>query len=88
MLPLVEVEPISAVVRIWDNQSGYGAPYDWVATLRWVDKDTVEVIGTTTAPTRTQWKALVIKAKEIGVKRVLVTRCKHGILIKHYIEVL
>jgi len=68
------IEPLAALVRVFSDGRSYGEPYDYVATLRWTDHETAEVMGALHAPLPSQWRAICIAAREVGIKRLLLTR--------------
>lgn len=79
MQGIAQIEPLSAVVRFWhDEQSQYGDPYDWVATLRWITPNEVEVIGITKPPTPSVWRAVKAACREMGIERIVFYRMRHG----------
>lgn len=78
-MPKAEIEILSGVVRFWnDSDAGYGDPYDWVATLRWVNPEVAEVVGITKPPTPDTWRAVKEAAAKAGVKKLIFYRIKNG----------
>jgi len=73
------IEPFAGVVRYWDNENAqHGDPYQWAASVRWIDHETIEIAGITQAPTPAIWRAVKQAAKEIGAKQVIFVRYKDG----------
>lgn len=68
------VEPLASVVRVGPDNFVYGDPYTFACSIRWIDRQSVEMIGATAAPTPSEWRAMVRKFRELGVKRVLIDR--------------
>ena len=74
------IEPLAGVIRYWStNNPEYGDPYQWSATVRWVNRDTIEVMGVTQVPTTEVWRAVKDCARNIGVKYITFTRFKNGV---------
>ena len=75
------IEPIAGCMRIWlDETKGYGDPYDAAVTVRWIDKETIEVIGLASdkfgIPVA---RAIRAEAKRWHATRLLFVRKKNGI---------
>lgn len=65
-------------LRLWhDSAHGYGDPYQWAATARLIDDDSLEVMGVTLAPTGDELRAILAAAAAIDALRVGATRHKH-----------
>lgn len=81
---VASIEPMVGVVRFWVSaEAGYGDPYDWVATVRWVDPDTVEIVGITKPPTPDAWRAVKLALAEQGVRSIVFYRMRNGQKVKH-----
>ena len=75
----VDIEPIAACVRVWSSSdSGYGDPYDWSATCRWIDRETMEVIGVDKPVTKSMCHAIRDAAAKLGVRAIGFTRIRDG----------
>ncbi len=75
----VHIEPIAACLRVWSKaDSVYGDRYDWSATCRWIDSETMEVIGVDKPVTRAMCHAIRDEAWKLGVKKVGFTRIRNG----------
>ena len=74
------IEPLSGVIRIYKEGSGFidQDPYEWCATIRWRDHETIEIMGVTSPPTVQMWKAIkeLLKDESSGINRVEIVR--HG----------
>lgn len=71
----VHVQPISGVLRVWNNPDAhYGQPYDWACTLRYLDEETVEFLGVTQPVTVSLWRAIRAELAKTPIKRVLAVR--------------
>ena len=75
------IEPIAGCMRIWlDETKGYGNPYDAAVTVRWIDRETIEVIGLATAGfDLAMANAIKAEARRLGITRVMFVRKKNGI---------
>lgn len=75
----VHVEHLTSLVRLWISpEAKYGDAYDWVVTVRWLDKENVEFIGMTVLPTREMWRAIRAELRRLGVKTILAHRTNGG----------
>jgi len=71
------IEPFSCVVRYWDNNDAqHGDPYQWAASVRWINIETMEICGITRPPTIAIWRAVKQAAREFGAKQIIFVRCK------------
>lgn len=68
------IEPLTGVVRIFADGTGWGDPYEWSCTVRWKSITEVELLGVTKPPTLSQMRALSCKLKEVGVTVVSIRR--------------
>ena len=71
-------EPLSGVVRVFDNGKNYGEDYTWAATCRFIDLKTVEILGIIKAPTPNEWRVIVKTMLNMGVANIIYTRYKNG----------
>ena len=75
----VDIEPIAACLRIWIGNGGQvGDPYDWSATGRWIDRETMEVIGVDKPVTKAMCVAIRDAAAKLGVRTIGFTRIREG----------
>jgi hypothetical protein len=64
-------------LRLWHDPShGYGDPYQWAATARLIDDDSLEIMGVTQPPTREMMRAILRAAADLGYLRVGTRRIK------------
>jgi len=85
-MPLrADVEFIAGVIRVWDGGS-YGDPYRWAATVRWIDRTQVEILGVTSAPTVAELRAILQQFNQLGVERVVFKRIKNGVSISRCLK--
>lgn len=81
---IARIEPISGVIRIWFNDDhGYGYPYQWAATVRWVDSDSIEIMGVVEDPNNPKlspnlFRAMIAEAARVNAKRIGYKRIKNG----------
>lgn len=70
------IEPLSGIIRVFDDDAKYGEPYQWAATVRWLDRETIEICGAMAAPTPSEWRAIarLMRSQSPPVKRVVVKR--------------
>ena len=60
----------------------HGDPYTWAATCRWLDHETVEVMGAVKGPSKTEWLAVLECFKGLGAKQVQYTQYRNGKLLR------
>lgn len=70
----VHVEPLSAIVRVFENGKSYGDPYEWAGAIRCLDRNTVEVVGTMQAPSVKVWRELKKCLPDFGITTVIFKR--------------
>jgi ABC-type glycerol-3-phosphate transport system substrate-binding protein len=74
-----QIEPFAGVVRYWAKADArYGDPYQWAASVRWIDHETLEILGITQPPTPAVWRAVKAAAKQNGVKQIVFVRRRDG----------
>jgi hypothetical protein len=82
------VEFLSGVVRFWANDSAqYGDPYEWCATVRWINPDTVEILGVIKPPSKQVWAAVLSELGQYGAKELVFYRIKNGVKREHRLRV-
>lgn len=68
------------MIRVLDEGREHGDPYTWAATCRFVDRETVEVLGVAKAPKPSEWKAVLRCLSEVGAETVAYTRHRDGVM--------
>lgn len=79
------IEPLTAVLRVFSDGRDHGDPYDFACTLRWLDSQTVELLGVDKAPAPSMWRPIVEALREAGAKEFVFTR--RGRVRRHKIPV-
>lgn len=83
----IEIQHLSSVIRIWFNKDAeYGDPYDWAATIRWIDNNTIELLGVDKPITKDMWIAMQNAFSEMGIERVLAIRHTGGKVRERWIK--
>ena len=82
-----DVEPIACAIRVFHDGAVYGDPYTWAATIRYIDRKTIEIIGITCAPKPSEWRAIVARMKCDGVSKIVFSRKRGGNDESHTIDV-
>ncbi len=59
---------------MYEPGKGHRDPYKWFAPCRFVDRETVEIVGAQEAPTPSEWKAVLKAFGAMGVKVVFYKR--------------
>lgn len=72
----VHIEPLAGVLRVFDETSNYGDPYELALTVRYVDQTTIEILGLDKPITPTHWRAIRQHLKTLGIAKVMINR--HG----------
>jgi hypothetical protein len=72
------IEPLSGIIRVFGDHAKYGDPYQWAATVRWLDRETIEICGAMSAPTASEWRAIakLMRSQSPPLKRVLLKRIR------------
>lgn len=53
------LQPLAGVLRVFDTNKKYGEdPYEWAASVRWLNDHQVEILGVLKAPSLSQWRAI------------------------------
>ena len=82
------IELLAGVIRYWDNEEAqYGEPYQWVASVRWISKDEVEILGYIKPITVNIWRAVMKACKDNSIKRILAVRYQDGNRLEKWIPV-
>ena len=80
-----EIEPIAGIIRIFGDGRGHSEPFDWTATVRYIDRTTAELCNAMKAPTPGQRRAIMQTLAAAGITRLKVTRYHNGRpTIRHY----
>lgn len=89
------LEPISSVIRVGEDGAKHYDNYHFVATVRYISIDEVEITGVAKPKnqqqpgfTKADWKAIVECFREKGVKRILFRRIKNGIARDKWVTVI
>lgn len=72
------IEPLTSLIRVFDEGTEFGDPYRYCVTAKWHDRETVELVGTLRAPLPSERRAIMSALKSQGVKRVFFDRRKPG----------
>jgi hypothetical protein len=68
------LEVIGGLIRVFPEGKSFGDPYEYAITIRTLSHDKVEVLGTLTSPTPSQWRAIQECLKSNGFKAFVITR--------------
>lgn len=71
-------EPLSGVVRVFQDGCTYGDSYEWAATCRFIDPSRVEILGVTKPMTPGMWRAIVERFGKMGVETIVFMRKRNG----------
>ncbi len=82
----VELEPIVEGVRVFSVGDTYLDPYPWCATAKYRSPTDVELTLVDKPIKLEQWKAVLRKFAETGVKTVRFKRIKHGVEREHVFD--
>ena len=80
-----DLEPLSARLRVWADGAEYGALY-WGASVRWINRTTVDLGVVLQAPTPSQWRATEKIFASQGVEKILFMRFEDGEEVPHEID--
>jgi hypothetical protein len=83
LTPPGHIEPLAAVLRIG---GGYGEPYSWAASLRYLSPSEVEVCGAARAPKPSEWRSAIHVLQSHGISRVIFHRRSHGRVRRRQVE--
>ena len=72
--PTAHIEPLAGVVRVFDAGRSYGDPYRFAVTVRWINRQTVELVGAIRAPAPSEWRAIRDALLAAGVSSVVMVR--------------
>lgn len=74
MTHIAHIEPLTAVLRVFAPGKGYGDPYEFACTVRWLDPETVELLGVDKPPSPSMWWPVADALREMGVKEFVFSR--------------
>ena len=80
-----DLEPLVSLIRIFPDGGRYGDPYSYCATIRHLDRETVEIIGALRAPTPGEWRAIRVALAGAGITKATFMRIKDDIKSYHHI---
>ena len=73
-----DLEPLSAVIRVYADGCKHPDPYVWTATVKFINPETVEIIGAMRAPTPSEWRAIMNELARHRIKLLGFCRIKNG----------
>jgi len=79
-------EPLSGVIRLFEDGKQYGDKFTWAGTVRFIDAKTVEVLGCLKAPKPSEWRLIVKLLGEMGVKEIVFHRWRDGYQEAHIVK--
>lgn len=71
-------EPLAGVIRVFQEGKQYGDRYEWVASVRFLMKDAIEILGYTKPVTPSIWRALRKECQRLSIRRVLAVSYRNG----------
>ncbi len=69
-----ELESLTSIIRVFRDGLGYGDPYEFSATIRWISPTRVEVLGIQRAPKPSEWRAITECLHSHGGEELLISR--------------
>jgi len=80
-------EPISGVLRIFEDGKEYGDEYVWCVTVKFLTRTKVELCGIIKAPTPSMWKAIRTTLWNMNIDTVVMERkLSDGTIVKKEIQ--
>ncbi len=79
------LEPLAARLRVFADGAKHGDPY-WGASVRWIDRKTVDLGLVLSPPTPSQWRATCDIFAAEGCERILFFRWVDGEEVPHEID--
>ena len=76
------VEHLISIIRIFDDNMEYGDPYIWSATLKFIDIETVEIVGVDKPITISMYRVIKKALIDMGVVRAIFYRYKNSIRVR------
>ena len=77
MTHTAHIEPLASVLRVFGPGKKYGDPYEFVCTLRWLNPETVELVGVMEFPGIHLREPIVTALMEAGAKKYQFTHNGH-----------
>jgi hypothetical protein len=77
------LEHLASVIRVFPDGGEYGDPYTFCATIRHLDRETVEIVGALRSPTPSEWRAIRAALAKGGIIKAMFTRIKDGVRKNH-----
>ena len=65
---------LTSLIRQGDKCYDHGDPFTWSATVRWINGDSVELIGVDAPMTKSVWRDVMNELHRLGIKRFLIHR--------------
>jgi hypothetical protein len=81
------IEPLTGIIRVWVDTAKYKEPYEWCATVRYIQQDIVEILGYTKKVTPSIWKAVIKECQRRDIKKILAVSYPHGVRKEKWIMV-
>lgn len=78
MTHTAHIEPLASVLRVFGPGAKYGDPYEFVCTLRWLDRETVELVGVMEFPGIHLREPILKALRDAGAKRCSFTHKGRG----------
>lgn len=74
-----QIEPIAGIVRVFnDDEAKYGDKFDWSATIRYINREEIEVCAYMTEIKPSIYKAIFAECRRQGIKRILAVNYPNG----------
>ncbi len=77
-----DFEPLTSVLRVFADGARWGDPYVWSASIRYLDKETIEFLGILRAPKPSEWRVIIEECVKLDIKKVVFYRMKNGNKVK------
>ena len=71
-------EPLSGIVRVFQDGCTYNDEYEWAATVRFITTKKVEILGVAKPMTPGMWRAMKEMFREMGVETIVFIRKRGG----------
>lgn len=71
---LAEMEILTSIIRVFKDDLRYGDPYEFSATVRWINPKQVEVLGTQRAPRPSEWRAMQECLHSYGAEELIIMK--------------
>ena len=82
-----KLEPLAARLRVFADGATYGDTY-WGASVRWINRTTVDLGLVQKAPTPSQWRATCDLFAAEGCERILFWRWVDGEEVLHEVDLI